>query len=286
LPDHVRLLRDLTLAAQGKPILSQPALGYGGSYNYGRMRIAAAYAHALLTRNAKLASDARSLWLDNEREQLTIGHHCHLNQCEQLEPQPHSEFIIAAGCLMWREALKQGDRELAAACEADMGRDIALWKVFNLGGIVCAPSARAKDAEDKSNDAGVGQWRNRPGDAILSRVLTGRRGVKFNGLSVQLFDECLRISQDGGWPTAGCRDRLESALLPKLRVPVHRASLSGGGYAAWYEPTEEAKQALGRDALSGVVHQIAGRPEVYYDWQEMPGVIKESGLDGVEAIGA
>jgi len=275
--DHVRLLRDLTLAAQGKPILSTPSLGYGGSYNYGRMRIAAAYAHALLTRNAKLASDARSLWLDNEREQLTIGHHCHLNQCEQLEPQPHSEFIIAAGCLMWREALKQGDRELASACEADMGRDVALWKVFNLGGIVCAPSARAKDADDKSNDAGVGQWRNRPGDAILSRVLTGRRGVKFNGLSVQLFDQCMM---------GIVRERMNAAPLPKLRVPVHRVSLPGGGYAAWHEPTEEAKQALGRDALSGVVHQIAGRPEVYYDWQEMPGGVKENGLDGVEVIGA
>jgi hypothetical protein len=224
------------------------------------------------------------MWLDNEREQLTLGHHCHRDQCEQLEPSPHAEFIYASCCLMWREALKQGDRELASACEADMGRSIALWKRLNLGGIVCAPSARAKDPDDKSNDAGVGQWRNRPADAILVRVVGGKR-IKFEGLSVQLFDECIALIARKASESVFS---LRVAPLPKLRVPIHRVSLGPGpsaGYAAWHEPTEENRRALGKDALSGVVHRVKGRPELHYDWNIMPREVTE-GSGKVEVIGA
>jgi len=255
--DHVRLFHDLTLAAQGLPIKSKATLGFSGSYNYGKMRIAAAYAHAIIVGDKPLLYDAREIWLDNEHEQLTIGHWCHAQQCEQLCPQPHSEFLISPCCLVWREAIKQDDNELSSACEAEMGRSIAAWKVFNLGGIVCAPSARAKDPDDKSNDAGVGQWRNRPADAILSRVLTGKRGVRFNGLSVQLFDQCMG-------PIA--RGRLASSPFPKLRVPIRYSALPGGGYATWYDPTDDARHVLGRDALTAVIHRAKGRPDVYYDF--------------------
>lgn len=272
--DHVRLLRDLKLAADSQPIKSKPALGFGGSYNYGLMRIAAALENAHLTGDHVLSGEAREMWMDNEREQRNIGHHCHREQCEQLQPQPHSEFIIAPVCLVWRGALRRDDVELAAACEANMGRSIALWKRLNLGGIVCSPSARAKDPDDKSNDSGVGQWRNRPADAILARVVGGKR-IRYNGLSVQLFEECLQLGSK-------ISDRLRAAPIPKLRVPVYRAEVPGG-YIAWHEPTQAAREALGKDALSGVIHTVKGKPELFFDWRKITGM---PGGAAVEILGA
>jgi hypothetical protein len=263
--DHVRLRRDVSLAAQGLPIKSKPALGFGGSYNYGLSRISAAMEHGYLTGDKKLAEDARKMWLENEEEQLKIGHHCHREQCEQLEPEPHSAMVEEAVCLVWRGALRRSDAELAAACEANMGRSVALWKRLNLGGIVCSPSARAKDPEDKSNDAGVGQWRNRPADAILGRVVGGK-WIKYDGLSVQLFDACVMWKEKD---RENLLERLRFAPVPKLRVPVHLAEVSGG-YIAWHEPTAENRKALGKDALSGVIHTIKGKPELFYDWGAMP----------------
>lgn len=281
--DHVRLRRDVTLAARGLSILSRPALGFGGSYNYGLSRISAALEHAHLTGDRALAADARAMWLDNEREQLTLGHHCHREQCEQLEPEPHSAMIQEAVCLVWRGALRRDDTELARACEANMGRSIALWKRLNLGGVVCSPSARAKDPDDPSNDSGVGQWRNRPADALLARVM-GWRKIKYEGLSVQLFEECLALDT---------RDRLFRAPIPKLRVPIYRVEIPGGGngYAAWHEPVPAARLALGKDACSGVVHRVRGVPEVYWDWRPIPDLeeLKRAGMAAgaqIEVIGA
>lgn len=257
--DHVRLMRDLTLVAQGLSIKSKPTLGFGGSYNYGKMRIAAAIEQAHLIKDPKLANQAREMWLDNEREQLSIGHWCHREQCEQLCPLPHSEFILASECVVWRGALRRGDQELAASCEASISRSLALWHLFSLGGIVCAPGARAKDIEDGSNGMNMDQWRNRPAEAMLARVFGGKK-PKYNSLSVQMFDEAMKLAVNS-------KPRIIDVAGVKLRVPINYTSLPGGGYVAWMNKPEDFK--LG-DPLSGVIHRVKGKPELYYDWTDIP----------------
>jgi hypothetical protein len=265
--DHVRLLRDLTLASQGKPIASTPALGFGGSYNYGKMRIAAALEHGYIVKDIVLVNSARKMWLENEQEQLDFGHWSHGKGTEQLCPQPHSSFILNAEVVVWKGAIKRGDSVLANSCERSLGRSFALWNVFSLNGIVCAPGARAKDSNDKSNDSNTGQWRNRPADAILSIIKTGRNKLKFDDLCIQLFTQCMSMAK-------GSQERLLSAPIPKLKIPVNYLKINNNnnnhGYCAWYDPTPSNLSLLGKDGLTGVVHKISGAPEVYYDWAEIP----------------
>ncbi len=264
--DHVRLLHDLTLASQGKPIASIPALGFGGSYNYGKMRIAAALEHGYIVKDLTLAKSARKMWLENEQEQLEVGHWSHGNGTEQLCPQPHSSFILNAETVVWRGAIKRGDSQLGDSCEKSLGRSFALWNVLSLNGVVCAPGARAKDPNDNSSGTMSGQWRNRPADAILSIIETGRNKIKFDDICIQLFTQCMAMSK-------GSQERLLSSPIPKLRAPVNYINIDNQfahGYCAWYDPTPSNLSLLGKDGLTGVVHKISGSPEVYYDWAEIP----------------
>jgi len=273
---HVGLLKNLNEAAAGKPLSSAQPLSFSGSMNYGLMRLAAAIAG-----DKAHAAEARRLWLEWEREQLEVGHHSRAGQCEQLEPAPHAEFVLGSIMVVWRTALRDGDSELAAACEGNVGRCVALYRVFNVAGIVCAPSARAKDIDDPSNGAGLAQWRSRPADGILSRVI-GTKRPKYDGLSVSLFDEILSmppLGSNGG----GLRVRLANHPLPLLRIPVKRSPIPGEGYRAWMEPTDAAVKILGRDALSGVICRFGHEPDLYYDWKPMP-PLPEGAV--VETIGA
>lgn len=275
---HEGLFGNVTLAAKGVPIPGVLEIGFGGSFNYGMMRISAAIENGFSTRAAGPAAEARRMWLDNEVEQLHIGHWCHGGQNECLCPQPHSSFILAPVMLVWRGALRRKDAELAQACEHNTGRSVALYKAFSLNGVVCAPAGRAKTADDPSNGSRQDQWRNRPGDAILALV-QGTRPPKYGGLEVDLFQQIL-----GGPDGQGIRSRLRAYPLPQvLSLPIHRAALPGGGYAAWIEKTDKAAIQLGHDALNGVVCRPGREPELYYDWQPLPAL--PAGCE-VQVIGA
>jgi hypothetical protein len=261
---HVGLLKNLMNAATGKPLASVQPLNFSGSMNYGLMRLAATIAG-----DRARAPEARRLWLGWEREQLSVGHHSRAGQCEQLEPQPHSEFVLGSIMVVWRTALRNNDVELAQACEANIGRCVALYRAFNVAGVVGAPSARAKDPEDSSSGSKAGQWRSRPADGILSRVI-GTKRPKYDGLSVSVFDEILSMPGADG---EGLRSRLATHPLPLLRIPVKKLVIEGEGYPgyrAWMEPTEAAVKILGRDALSGVIHRVGKDPELFFDWKTMP----------------
>ena len=263
---HVGLRAAQKLARNGKPVPS-PSTAVSGSLNYHVMRTVTAILEYHRRRDLDNYSKAKRTWLKYEQDQLRVGHWSRAEQCEQLCPQPHSDFHLDAivdlwlwslGLMPWQNAREPQSLELAAACEANISRCVASWKPFELDGIVCAPGMRAKDEND---DVPTAQWRNRPADKILA-IVRGDKGIKYDSPATEGLEKLVHFDPD-------LRRRLDKAPFPRLRVPVYRAKVDGG-YMAFYPDTVDARRAAGKDGLTCVVHRKAGEPEVYYDWETSP----------------
>jgi hypothetical protein len=236
------------------------------------MRNAAALLSAWARGDEVEARSVRALWIADQRDQLVVGHWAHRGavgiQNECMAPAPHDSFDLAPTMVVWREALRRSDAEVAALAEAEVGRVVALSRELSARGIVCSPCGRAKTDDDPSNGSGLDQWRSREYDSLLAAVDGGRK-LKYSSLATTTFAEILARPEG-----PGIRARLRAAPLPEvLALPIHRADLGGGAYLAWIEDTPEARQQLGHDALSWVRWGPGmAQPELGYDWAPLPAI--------------
>lgn len=271
--EHEPLRRDHGLARKGEPVAGILPIGFGGSYNYGLMRLVAAILEALRRVSAGIDTkasqakfeDSRTMFLDNVREQSRIGLFCHLEQCEQLCPQPHADFIHDVYVDLLLLALGMGptkynDKDMAAACILVLTWLESCWGILNFDGIVLTPCARAKD------EKGGGQWRNRSADK-LHGIIGGKSHLKYDSWATTGME---RIAQRKDW--GSIREQLRSGQKPKLRVPINMVRTAGGGYTAWFDKTPEAVKYMGRDGLTAVAtpERWAGQePVTKYDWESI-----------------
>lgn len=279
---HHGLYRNLELAVEGKFLMKGAPTGWGGSRNYGAMRNAAALLSAWTRGDEVEARTIRTLWMGDQRDQLVVGHWAHRGgdglQNECMAPAPHDLFDLAPTMVVWREALKRGDLEVAALAEAEVARQVALCRALSAKGIVCSPCGRAKTDDDPSNGSGADQWRSRLYDSILATVDGGKK-FKYSSLATVAFAEILARPEG-----PAIRARLRAAELPKvLALPIHKAELGGGTYLAWIDDTPEARKQLGHDALSWVRWGPGMKePDLGYDWAPLPAI----GAAPVRTIGA
>lgn len=252
---HEVLHRELLLAIDGRLPIAPRQVGFAGSYNYGRMRNATAY----LAGDSRSKDQARELWLNNEQEQLANGHWTHGDQCEQGCPQPHLEFNLEPALAVLQAAIKRDDDEMTFAAKSDVGRTLALARIFNLDGVVCMPGARAKDRTDPSNKQHVDQWRQRPLDVLLS-IVQGRKPIKYGGPAIVMFKQLDKS-------TIGEVNELSKQPM-KLAFPIHYVRMAGRGYTAWIEHSAEAERRL-LDPLNAVrIEHAKLDPVLWYNWDK------------------